>query len=189
MFFPSPLHSEGLCSLLVPRMWYSWKILGESRFWNSSRPTPVCTCEESSENSTWRWAFSSTTCTDWRRIKLVSRKRGLYKRFYNRLDFEAEEQEILGILLQETERDLLLYLLRTPGASQKELSEFARISASSTSWHMKRLIQTGLVESRRQGSFVYYIAKGDPAKILTLLKSYHPRVWERWAERLADLLT
>jgi len=120
---------------------------------------------------------------------IVSRKRGLYKRFYNRLDFEAEEQEILGILLQETERDLLLYLLRTPGASQKELSEFARISASSTSWHMKRLIQTGLVESRRQGSFVYYIAKGDPAKILTLLKSYHPRVWERWAERLADLLT
>src|SRR6266704_3487395 len=50
---------------------------------------------------------------------------------------------------------------------KRGLSEFARISASSTSWHMKRLIQAGLVESRRQGSFVYYIAKGDPAKILT----------------------
>ncbi len=119
---------------------------------------------------------------------IISRRRGLYKRFYKRLDFEVEEQEILGVLFQETERDLLLYLLKTPDATQKELSEFAHISASSTSWHMKRLVQAGLVKSRRQGSFVYYVAKGDPVKILTLLKSYHPRIWERWAERLADLL-
>jgi len=119
---------------------------------------------------------------------IISRRRGLYKRFYKRLDFEVEEQEILGVLFQETERDLLLYLLKTPDATQKELSEFAHISASSTSWHMKRLVQAGLVKSRRQGSFVYYVAKGDPVKILTLLKSYHPRIWERWAGRLADLL-
>jgi len=119
---------------------------------------------------------------------IISRRRGLYKRFYKRLDFEIEEQEILGVLFQETERDLLLYLLKTPDATQKELSEFAHISASSTSWHMKRLVQAGLVKSRRQGSFVYYVAKGDPVKILTLLKSYHPRIWERWAGRLADLL-
>jgi len=119
---------------------------------------------------------------------IVSRRRGLYKRFYKKLDFEAEEQEILGVLFQETERDLLLYLLKTPDATQKELSEFAHISASSTSWHMKRLVEAGLVKARRQGSFVYYTAKGDPVKILTLLKSYHPRIWERWAGRLADLL-
>ncbi len=108
---------------------------------------------------------------------IISRRRGLYKRFYKRLDFEVEEQEILGVLFQETERDLLLYLLKTPDATQK-----------STSWHMKRLVQAGLVKSRRQGSFVYYMVKGDPVKILTLLKSYHPRIWERWAGRLADLL-
>src|SRR5205823_13884476 len=72
---------------------------------------------------------------------IISRRRGLYKRFYKRLDFEVEEQEILGVLFQETERDLLLYLLKTPDATQKELSEFAHISASSTSWHMKRLVE------------------------------------------------
>jgi predicted transcriptional regulator len=121
--------------------------------------------------------------------RIVSRKRGLYKRFYLRADFKLEDQEILGVLFQETERDLLLYLLNTPDATQKELSEFARISASSTSWHMKRLVQVGLVEARRQGSFVYYMVKGDPSKILTLVKNYHPRIWERWAERLADLIT
>jgi predicted transcriptional regulator len=120
---------------------------------------------------------------------IVSRRSGLYKRFYTTLDFKVEEQEILGVLSQETERDLLLYLLKTPDATQKELSEFARVSASSISWHMKRLVQVGLVEARHQRGFVYYMVRGDPAKILTLVKSYHPRIWERWADRLADLLT
>ncbi len=121
--------------------------------------------------------------------RIVSNRRGLYKRFYSKPDFEVEELEILGVLSQETERDLLLYLLKTPDASQKELSEFARVSASSISWHMKRLVQAGLVESRRQGIFVNYIVRRDPAKILALLRSYHPSIWEKWAERLADLLT
>ena len=120
--------------------------------------------------------------------RIVGQRRGLYKRFYSKPDFGAEEREILSVLSQETERDLLLYLLRTPDATQKELSEFARISASSTSWHMKRLVQVGFVESRRQGSYVYYMVRRDPAKILGLLRSYHPTIWERWADRLADLL-
>ena len=124
-----------------------------------------------------------------REQQIIGRRRGLYKRFYPKRGFEAEEQEILSVLLQETERDLLLYLLRTPDATQKELSEYTRISPSSTSWHMKRLVQTGLVDIRRHGSFSYYMVKGDPALILNLLKNYHPRIWETWAERLADILT
>jgi hypothetical protein len=53
---------------------------------------------------------------------------------------------------------------------------------------MKRLSQAGFVEPRREGGFVFYAVRGDRAKILALLRSYHPRIWERWAERLADLL-
>lgn len=124
-----------------------------------------------------------------REEKIIGHRRGLYKRFYPERGFEAEEQEILSVLLQETERDLLLYLLRTPDATQKELSEYARISPSSTSWHMKRLVRTGIVQTRRQGSFSCYMVKGDPALILRLLRKYHPRIWDTWAERLADILT
>ena len=121
--------------------------------------------------------------------RIVSQRRGLYKRFYSEAEFGPEEREILGVLSQETERDLLLYLLKTPDATQKELSEFAHISASSTSWHMRRLAQAGLVVSRRQGSYVYYMVRRDPAKIIGLLRSYHPNIWERWVDRLADLVT
>ena len=119
---------------------------------------------------------------------IVSARHGLYKRFYAERGLRVEDRQILNLLSQETERDLVLYLMRNPLATQKELSNFARISPSSTSWHMRRLSQTGVVISRRENGAVYYTVTADSARILTLLQNYHPRIWEKWAERLADLL-
>ncbi|HZY94237.1 MAG TPA: winged helix-turn-helix transcriptional regulator [Candidatus Bathyarchaeia archaeon] len=121
--------------------------------------------------------------------RIVSMRRGLYKRFYPSLGFGEEQKEILSLLSQETARDLLLYLIQKPGSSQKQLSEFAQISPASINWHMKRLSEVGFVDMRREGSSVHYNVKGDPVRILRLLKDYHPSIWERWADRLADLLT
>ena len=123
-----------------------------------------------------------------RERNIVSVRHGLYKRFYAEKSLKVEDHEILNILSQETERDIVLYLLKNPLATQKDLSEFARVSASSTNWHMKRLSHAGIVSSRREGGFVLYAVTRDQAKILALLRSYHPKIWEKWAERLADLL-
>ena len=120
---------------------------------------------------------------------VVSVRHGLYKRYYADRRLRIEEREILNILSQENERDLVLYLIKNPQATPKELAEFARISASSTNWHMKRLSRAGFVEARREGGFVSYKVRGDRGKILSLLRSYHPRIWDRWADRLADLMT
>jgi predicted transcriptional regulator len=119
---------------------------------------------------------------------IVSVRHGLYKRFYAEKSLRLEDRDILNLLSQETERDIVLYLIKNPLATQKELSEFAKISPSSISWHMKRLSQTGVVTSRRENGAAYYTVTADPARILTLLQNYHPRIWEKWAERLADLL-
>lgn len=120
---------------------------------------------------------------------IVSARHGLYKRYYADKGPGIEERDIVNVLFQETERDLILYLLGNPRATQKELSEFARISPSSTNWHMKRLSHAGFVEARKEGGFVSYTVKGDSGMILALLRSYHPRIWDKWAERLADLVT
>ena len=119
---------------------------------------------------------------------IVSARHGLYKRFYAEKRLRTEDRDILNLLSQETERDLVLFLIRNPLASQKELSDFARISPSSTSWHMKRLSLAGIVSGRRENGSVYFAVTADQTRILTLLQNYHPRIWEKWAERLADLL-
>ncbi|MGI0079545.1 MAG: winged helix-turn-helix transcriptional regulator [Nitrososphaerales archaeon] len=121
-----------------------------------------------------------------REKKIISRRRGLYKRFYLNLVFGEEQRDILDLLSQENERDIVLFLIKNPGSTQKELAEFALISAATVNWHMKRLRDGGIVEVRRDGQFVRYFVRGDYAEILKLLIGYHPSVWEKWADRLGS---
>lgn len=120
---------------------------------------------------------------------ILSRRRGLYKRFYPSLIFCSSQQEILDVLSQETERDLLLHLLRFPHSTQKELAEYVRLSAGTINWHMKRLVDSGLVEVKREGQFVRYRPRVQYQETIDLLRGYHPAIWERWADRLANALT
>jgi predicted transcriptional regulator len=124
-----------------------------------------------------------------RERKILSRRGGLYKRFYPALIFSEHQQEVLDVLSQETERDMLIYLLRTPDATQKEISDFAQISGGTANWHMKRMVSSGLVGVRREGQFVRYNVNGDRNEILKLVQSYHPSVWARWADRFANALS
>src|SRR3989449_6742694 len=116
---------------------------------------------------------------------VVSVRHGLYKRYYADLGLRMEEREILNVLSQETERDLVLYLIKNPQATQKKLSEFARISASSTNWHMKRLSKAGFVEARRSGGVGVSFAGGGAGKgvFLFLYSEYRKR--EKWVGRVA----
>jgi predicted transcriptional regulator len=119
--------------------------------------------------------------------KIVSHRRGLYKRFYPILMFGDGQQEMLDVLFQETERDILLFLIQNPNATQKELSEYVKIAPSSINWHMRRLSK--IIQSKREGVNVRYHVKVNPSEMLALLKSYQPAVWERWADRLANMLS
>lgn len=120
--------------------------------------------------------------------KIASRRRGLYKRFYPVLQFAGGQLDILDVLSQETQRDILLFLIQKPEATQKELSEYVDISPASVNWHIRRLSDSGLVDSRREGTNVRYSIRGEHGQILALLRSYHPMVWEKWADRLADAI-
>ncbi len=124
-----------------------------------------------------------------RERRVLSRRRGLYKRFYPNLVFGEYQQEILDILSQETERDLLLYLIQNPSATQKELSEYAKISAGTTNWHMKRMIDAGIVTMKREGQFVRYDVQGEKEEVLRLVQNYHPSIWQSWADRFANALS
>jgi predicted transcriptional regulator len=124
-----------------------------------------------------------------REQKIISRRRGLHKRFYSTNVFGDRQLEILDTLSQETDRDILLFLIQNPEATQKELSEYVRISSASINWHMRRLSDTGLVEAKHDRVNVRYLVRDDRAEILALLRSYHPAVWERWADRLASIIS
>jgi len=78
-------------------------------------------------------------------------------------------------------------LLQKPGASQGEIARFARVSAPTVTWHMKRLISEGLVKTHREGRIAKYYISSSVSEIEKLMKSYHPRFWEKWADRFAEV--
>jgi predicted transcriptional regulator len=118
--------------------------------------------------------------------KILSRRRGLYKRFYSNLVFGEHQLDILDVLSQETERDLLLFLMSNPNASQKQLSEYAQISAGTINWHMKRLSDSGLVQTKHERSLAKYEVMCDQKEVIRLLQGFHPTIWDRWADRFAN---
>ncbi len=120
--------------------------------------------------------------------KIISRRSGLYKRFFVSFTFTDKDQKILDVLSQETERDILLYLSINPGASHHDISEYAGISPGTTTWHMKRLLEAGLVTSKRSTEVVYFL-QVDAKDVAKLLRDYHTNIWERWADRLAEIFS
>lgn len=118
---------------------------------------------------------------------VVSKRRGIYKRFYPSKIFGERQKDIMGTLSQETPRKILLLLLQKPGANHGEIAKFANVSAPTVTWHMKRLIDEELVEAHREGRNVKYYIRGSAGDIEKLMKSYHPMFWEKWADRFAEV--
>jgi len=66
------------------------------------------------------------------------------------------------------------------------LAGATNVSQPTVSWHLKRLVDLGIVGRRQDGRVVTYSVAGG-GEIATFIKTYHPTVWERWSSRLADI--
>ncbi|MDG6915412.1 MAG: winged helix-turn-helix transcriptional regulator [Nitrososphaerota archaeon] len=118
--------------------------------------------------------------------RITSTRRGLYKFFYPADLFGEKQREVLSVLGLDTQRELLLDIIRSPGTTQEALVASAGLSQATVSWHLKRLVDLGIVERGQQGRLsTYSVPRGD--EIARFIKTYHPTVWERWSSRLADI--
>ncbi len=119
--------------------------------------------------------------------KIRSRKINFYRRYYSASILGEREEMILAFLRQETTKDILVYLLEHPHSTQSDLADFKRYSSPTISWHMSRLIEAGIVSKTREGKNIRYSIDADHDKVLYLLKTYHPSLWNVLGSRLADL--
>ena len=118
---------------------------------------------------------------------IKSKHMGIYKVYFSVSILEGRDESILAILQQETPRELILYLVEKPGATQGEIADHIGFSSSTINWHMSNLIEIGLVSSQKDKQAVRYYIKGSVKDIIDLLKLYHPKIWNRLSSRFADL--
>jgi predicted transcriptional regulator len=118
---------------------------------------------------------------------IKSRRMGVFRRYYTASIYGERLESLLATFGQEVPRDIILYLIENPGANQWEIAHYKNFSAPTINWHMSRLIEKGLVRSRKQGKFVNYYVEGNLKDITSLLQRYYPSIWNRLSNRLADL--
>jgi len=118
--------------------------------------------------------------------RIHSVRRGLYKFFYPANLFGERQRDVLSVLSLDRPRELLLNIIEHPGSTQEALAGATNVSQPTVSWHLKRLVDLGIVGRRQDGRVVTYSVAGG-GEIATFIKTYHPTVWERWSSRLADI--
>ena len=116
-----------------------------------------------------------------------TKKSGFYRFVFPTMVFDEEQEVLLGVLSQETPREILLSLSLDAPMTQGDLAKCLGHSQPTVSWHMDRLVQLGIVSKRRTSAGMLYEIAADRGDVLTFVKSYHPEVWKRWAGRLGDL--
>jgi predicted transcriptional regulator len=120
--------------------------------------------------------------------RINSVRRGLYKFFYPSALFGEKQRDILSVLSLDTPRELLLNIIEKPCSSQDELARATMVSQPTVSWHLRRLIDQGILEKQQVGkSTTYRVVGSNAPEIAMFIRSYHPTVWERWSSRLADI--
>ena len=101
--------------------------------------------------------------------RVNSTRRGFYRFFYPSALFGERQRDILSVLTLDTPRELLLHLLAEPGSGQEALVRAAGVSQPTVSWHLKRLVEMGIVQREQVGrTSVYRVVGGSAPDVATL---------------------
>jgi predicted transcriptional regulator len=119
--------------------------------------------------------------------KISSERHNLHKYYFPIGLFEQNERDILKILNQETAREILLIILEKKNPTQTDIASIIKISSASVNWHIKRLIELGLILEQKDGKFKRYSLGIDSKHIVALMKNYHANIWNKLSNRLAEM--
>ena len=100
---------------------------------------------------------------------IVSNKSGGYKRYYIRDTMKSQDKELLGILRQKIPRDIIIHIMLNKGASHGEIKGLFKISASTFSYHINKVVSTGWIYYEKIGRKKRYYVKNADEVALALV--------------------
>ncbi len=113
-------------------------------------------------------------------------KEGGYKRYYVKGEIGVEDKKILSLFQQEIPLKIVLYLLKHPKSTPKELLKQIDISSALLTYYLKKLVKYNVIQASPKGEKKKYRIANEK-QILTLLIRYRPNILlqrfkKTWAE-------
>lgn len=113
---------------------------------------------------------------------LIIEKKSRGKIKYYPKKIESEDMEIIGILRQKNFRKILLYLLINDNCTFGDIEQFIKLSPSTVSWYLKKLINVKAINKINLGKKFVYVLVYDKKKIMKVLITYR----ESFVDSLID---
>lgn len=82
---------------------------------------------------------------------LTTRQDARYTRYFATGELSRQEKDVLAVLRQKVPRQIAAHLLLDPGSSHGTLLAKFELSASTLSFHLKKLVTTGIVAQEKAG--------------------------------------
>ncbi|HLE97449.1 MAG TPA: helix-turn-helix domain-containing protein [Candidatus Thermoplasmatota archaeon] len=118
---------------------------------------------------------------------LSAREDPRYTRYFPTGGVDRREKDVLAVLRQETPRRIATLLLQTPDASHGEIHAHFRVSASTLSFHLKKLVHAGVcIQTKTGRENLYRVA--DPELVTQVLVTWRESFLDDVVDRFADML-
>lgn len=102
---------------------------------------------------------------------IIARKEGRYKRYYTEGKVGSRDKKVLAFLRKKVPREVLIYLMLNPDSRHKDIKNELKVSGSTLSFHMKRMIKKGVIEEDEEGGTKKFRVK-DPEAVSRMLIRY-----------------
>ncbi len=119
-----------------------------------------------------------------KRELVIVRTEGKYKRYYAKGDIDRSDKDRLAVLRKELPRTIILFLMEFPDSIHGDLTEALAVAPSTISYHLKRLMDDGIVE-RKKGKYRVV----DEEKIADLLIQYRQTFLDSLVDRFVRIWT
>ncbi len=116
---------------------------------------------------------------------LLHRERAGHQDHYFIASVPLADRRLLRFVRSVSARHVLVALLEAPGSTVPDLSERTGLSPGRLSVHLGRLLESGVLETGRQGRLRTF-AVVDTPRVVRLLTTYRESLSDRWVESLLE---
>lgn len=117
---------------------------------------------------------------------LTTRQDARYTRYFPTGELSRQEKDVLAVLRQKVPRQIAAHLLLEPGASHGQLLTRFTLSASTLSFHLKKLVNAGIVEQQKSGRENLYRVL-QPDLVGKVLIQHRASFFDDVIDRFADV--
>ena len=117
---------------------------------------------------------------------LTTRQDARYTRYFPTGELSRREKDVLAVLRQKVPRQVAAHLLLQPGASHGQLLTHFALSASTLSFHLKKLVTAGIVSQEKSGRENLYRVL-EPELVAKVLIQHRASFFDDVVDRFADV--